>query len=181
MRSPARLAVACLMLAVASLVAACGTTSTASPAPSARPVPATDAPTPVPTVPAESGAAEPSAVTSEAPTTTQSETEWGRIWDAVPAGFPRYPGATTTEDMGPEPVSDAYAVADGDPAEIAAWMQTALETATYSTEALSGPLEDGSFVLDSVGDGDCRMQVTIAPTGGLTVVTVRYGTDCPFD
>lgn len=181
MRPRSRLAVPSLLLALGLSVAACGTPSTASSVPSALPAPATDAPTPVPTAPAESDAAGPSATASEAPSTTQSETEWGRIWDDVPAGFPRYPGATTTEDVGPEPVSDAYAVANGDPAEIAAWMQTALETATYSTEALSGPFEDGSFVLDSVGDGDCRMQVTIAPMGGLTVVSVRYGADCPFD
>ena len=54
-----------------------------------------------------------------------------------------------------------------------------MEGATYSTESLSGPLEDGSFVLDSVGDGDCRIQTTIAPQGGLILVTVRYGAACP--
>lgn len=54
-----------------------------------------------------------------------------------------------------------------------------METATYSTEGLSGPLEDGSYVLDSVGDGGCRIQTTIAPQGGLTLVTVLYGADCP--
>jgi hypothetical protein len=63
---------------------------------------------------------------------------------------------------------------------IADWMQSKLEQATYSTEALSGPLEDGSFVLDSTGSvPDCRVQVSIAPLGGLTMVTVRYGAGCP--
>jgi hypothetical protein len=111
---------------------------------------------------------------------TQTDTEWGRIWDNVPAGFPRYPGSSVADDTSPEPVSATYAVAGGgDPEQIASWMQAALETATFSTEALSGPLEDGSFVLDSVGDGGCRIQVAIAPMGGLTFVTVRYGASCP--
>ena len=65
--------------------------------------------------------------------------------------------------------------------EIATWLQSRLELATFSTEALSGPLEDGSFVLDSVGDEDCRIETTVAPAGGLTIITVRYGADCPFE
>ena len=110
---------------------------------------------------------------------SQTDTEWGRIWDAVPAGFPRYPGGTIANDATPDPVSAAYAIPQGDPAEIAEWMQTSLEVATYSTEALSGPLEDGSFVIDSVGEADCRIQTTIAPLGDLILVTVRYGAACP--
>jgi hypothetical protein len=58
-------------------------------------------------------------------------------------------------------------------------MQGALETATFTTEALSGPFEDGSLVLDSVGDAGCRIQTTIAPLGGMTFVTVLYGAACP--
>lgn len=117
---------------------------------------------------------------SNAGTGSQSDSEWGRIWDALPQGFPIYPGSTLAGDTSPEPVSATYAVAGGDdPAQIASWMQSAIETATFSTESLSGPLEDGSFVLDSVGDGKCRIQVVIAPMGGLTFVTVRYGAACP--
>jgi len=75
-------------------------------------------------------------------------------------------------------VSGTFAVNGGDANEIATSIQAALEAATYSTEALSGPLEDGSFVLDSVGQGDCRLQVTVTPQGGLTVMAVRYGAAC---
>ncbi len=111
---------------------------------------------------------------------SQTDTTWGRIWDNVPPGFPRYPGSSVADDTSPEPVSATYAIAGGgDPAQIASWMQAALETATFSTKALSGPLEDGSFVLDSVGDGGCRIQVVIVPMGGLMFVTVRYGAACP--
>jgi hypothetical protein len=97
----------------------------------------------------------------------------------VPSAFPRFPGSTTADDAAPEPASARYAVLEGDPSEIATWLQAALETATYSTEGLSGPFEDGSMVLDSVGDGGCRIESVVAPLGGMTFVTVLYGADCP--
>jgi hypothetical protein len=155
-----------VLIGTLSLAACSSTNPTAPPAPSAA---LTAAPSGGASAPAES-----------AVDGSQTDTEWGRIWDDVPAGFPTYPGSTIADDTGPDPASATYAVAGrGDPAEIASWMQAALETATFSTEALSGPLEDGSFVLDSVGDGDCRIQVVVAPMGGLTFVTVRYGAACP--
>ncbi|MEX1173108.1 MAG: hypothetical protein WEG56_10915, partial [Chloroflexota bacterium] len=110
---------------------------------------------------------------------SQTETDWGTIWDGVPAGFPRFPGSTTADDATGTPASDIYAVPAGDPDVIAAWLQTAMENATYSTEGLSGPFEDGSFVLDSVGDAGCRIQTTVAPLGNLVLVTVLYGAECP--
>lgn len=113
------------------------------------------------------------------PATTQTDTEWGRIWDALPAGFPVAPGGTVADDASPDPVTTTLAYPTGEPAAIASWMQTALETATYSTEALSGPFEDGSVVLDSVGDGGCRIQTVVAPAGGLILMTIRYGAACP--
>ena len=133
----------------------------------------TPAPTSMPSaVAAESGV-------SGAPPASQTETAWGTIWDGVPTGFPRYPGSTSADDATAAPVSDVYAIPAGDPAQIAAVLQALMETATYSTEGLSGPFEDGTYVLDSVGDGGCRIQTTIAPQGGLTLVTVLYGADCP--
>ena len=158
------------ILAATVLFAGCGPTPTASRAPSSTP----------PQGPSSGASADTNAPSPSVARGTQTDTAWGRIWDNVPAGFPRYPGASVADDTGPEPVSATYAIAGGgDPAQIASWMQAALETATFSTEALSGPLEDGSFVLDSVGNGGCRIQVAIAPMGGLTFVTVRYGAACP--
>lgn len=140
-------------------------------------VTATPAPTPAVTAPVSGAPVSPTA--SSAVGVGQSDTEWGRIWDGVPAGFPRFTGARDADDATPEPVSDAYAIDGGDGGEIAAWLQAAMEGATYSTEGLSGPLEDGSYVLDSVGDGTCRIQTMVVPTGNLVLVTVRYGADCP--
>jgi hypothetical protein len=131
--------------------------------------------------PATSIEPSPSAATaarSTAPQAGQTDTEWGRIWDALPPGFPRYPGAAAADDASAAPASGRYAVNGGDPEEIAAWLQAAMETATFSTD-VSGPLEDGSFTLDSMGDGKCRIQTTIAPLGEMTFVTVLYAADCP--
>ena len=134
----------------------------------------------VSTAPSDGPSEAPSgAAASPSEAMSQTDTEWGRIWDAVPAGFPTYRGSTPAEDAGVGPASASYAIDSGDAGEIASWMQTALETATYSTEALSGPLEDGSFTLDSVGGGDCRILTTITPMGGLQVITVQYGAACP--
>ena len=110
---------------------------------------------------------------------TQSDTAWGRIWDGVPSGFPRAAGARDADDATAEPVSDAYVIEGGDAADIAAALQAAMEGATYSTESLSGPLENGGFVLESTGATDCRVQTTIVPQGGLILVTVLYGAACP--
>jgi hypothetical protein len=109
----------------------------------------------------------------------QTDTDWGRIWDGVPEAFPIYPGATHADDVATELVSATFVLADGDPRAVAAWMQTELERATFATEALNGPMEDGSYVLESTGSSGCRIQVSIAPAGGLTSLGVRYGADCP--
>jgi hypothetical protein len=151
---------------LALLVGACAQDGGSS-SPAASPV--------APSLTASPAASEPPATAPAA----QTDTEWGRIWDALPADFPRYPGATPADDATSEPVSAVYALAEGDPAEIASWMQTSLEMATYSTEGLSGPLEDESFVLESVGEDDCRIQTRITPQGTLIIVTVLYGAACP--
>lgn len=154
---------------LALTLAACGQAgASADPDPTST-APATVEPTAAPTG-AATDPAEPS----------QTDTEWGRIWDALPADFPRYPGGTLAEDVSPDPVSAAYSLSEGDPAQIAEWVQTSLEMATYSTEGLSGPFEDGGYVLDSVGDGECRIRTTVTPMGTLILVTVRYGAACPF-
>jgi hypothetical protein len=152
-----------LILPLALALAACGADVQTAPATS----PATS---PEASVPAGSDAP---------PQGGQTDTEWGRIWDSVPSAFPRFPGSTVADDADPRPASLRYAVLEGDPSEIATWLQAALETATYSTEGLSGPFEDGSMVLDSVGDGGCRIESVVAPLGGMTFVTVLYGADCP--
>lgn len=150
--------------------------------------PATASPSPAATTssPATSSAAPSSAETSPSTEVSppapggQTDTAWGRIWDSLPAGFPAYPGATPADEAATGPASAVLTVQGAEAKTVAEWMQSKLEQATYSTEALSGPLEDGSYVLDSIGPAPgCRVQVSIAPLGGLTTVTVLYGADCP--
>jgi hypothetical protein len=154
-----------LLLVVSVALAACGD---APPPGSATPSPV--GPTPVPTAPGE----------SPSPSTPvgQTETEWGRIWDALPDAFPRYPGSIPTETRA-GPVSAEFAVG-ADAVSITTWLQASLESAGYSTEALSGPLEDGSRVIESIADGGCRVETVVTPLSGTTHVTVRFGAACPF-
>ena len=123
-----------------------------------------------------------SAADPDAPAPSVIETGRGPIWDRLPAGFPVHPDALPSElSTSADPVSAVHIVDIDDVAEVTTWMQAALEEATYSTEALSGPLDGGNFVIDSVGEADCRIEVTLAPLQGSTLVTVRYGADCPND
>jgi hypothetical protein len=166
-----------LALIIAVALTGCDAGAGASSTPSDGPTVAV--PTDTPSAAPDESADVPAESSAPASPPSQSDTAWGRIWDAVPEDFPRYPGGVVADDATAEVVSDAYLVPVPDAAIIADWMQTNLEMATYSTEGLSGPLEDGSFVIDSVGDGDCRLQTTITPLDEMTLVTVRYGADCP--
>ena len=135
-----------------------------------------------PTAPGTPGGspAEPSTPPSPVASVTTTETEWGTIWDALPASFPVFPGAIPTEPID-GPASGAFAVPAG-VLEATQFMQSALETAEYSTEAQSGPFEDGSYVLDSVGEtADCRVETRLAPLSGTTLMTVRLAAGCPFE
>lgn len=137
--------------------------------------------TPSPPV-TEATASAPSAASgsaSLAPPAGQTDTDWGRIWDELPEAFPVFPGATPADETAPDPVSATFVLEGADPRAVAGWMQTELERAAYRTEALNGPFEDGRYILDVQGAGDCRIQVAMGPLGGLTAVTVRYGAACP--
>ena len=109
---------------------------------------------------------------------TITETEWGTILDRLPAGFPVHPDAIPIEP--PEgPASGAFAVGATGP-ELTQWYRSELELAGYSTVALSGPLEDGSTVIDSVGPTStaCRIRTTITPRSGTTMVTILVDAAC---
>jgi hypothetical protein len=42
------------------------------------------------------------------------------------------------------------------------------------------PLEDGSIVIDAIGDAGCGLQASIAPLGDATIATIFVGSECPF-
>jgi hypothetical protein len=163
-------------LAIAFAVAACGAATTSSaPAGSGGASSATSGP-PV----ASPGA--PSAATSIAAGAGQTDTGWGPIWDTLPSGFPTVNGATPGDETATGPAT-ANLVVDGvDAKGITTRLESLLKQAGYTTAGLSGPLENGGFVLDMNGTTDgCQLQVTVAPTGSLTTLTILYGAGCPHD
>ena len=110
----------------------------------------------------------------------QTDTEWGRIWDNLPADFPTYPGATPAEETATGAASADLVITGGDARTVATTMQSALTAAGYTTAGLSGPLEDGSFTLDMTGPPTgCKLELRVTPTGGLTSLKILYGAGCP--
>ena len=169
------------VLLLSGLSAACVATPAASVAPTAPPsVAATPAPTPAPTAAPPSPVATAAVSASPAPSAAagQTDTAWGRIWDALPPAFPAYPGAQPAQ-TGAGPASATLQL----PAQVdvaADWTREALEAAGWTIAAANGPLEDGSFVIDATAAGTCKAQVSIAPMGGVTIATVLVGAGCPF-
>jgi hypothetical protein len=154
-----------VVLLVGLLAVACGP-GTASSSPAGA-TPGPDVSAPAASEPVASGTA-----------AGKSDTEWGPIWDTVPSGFPTYPGSTEAE-VGTEPASEVRVIEGAEPAAIASWMDQRLQAASFESDGLSGPFEDGSYVVDASGAAGCRAQVRVAPTGGLTTITVLYGAACP--
>jgi len=163
-----------LSIATVFLLTACTSAgSTASPA-------ATTSATP-PAAPSTAASIAPSSDPRSSPDIGQTDTRWGRIWDSLPSGFPTYPGATPDESAGGGPASAVLVIQGLDAKGVASLLQTLLEKAGYTTVGISGPLEDGSYVLDMSGQQEgCMLQVTAKPIGGLTTVTILYGAACPF-
>jgi hypothetical protein len=168
--------VVALAVVAAAIVVACGTANRASPSAaslatlSAEP---TAALTPVP-----GGSAAPSSIAASPP--SQTDTEWGRIWDALPPGFPLPADAAPTQTGEEGPVSGSFAVGDAAP-NVATFMQNALKGRGFSIESVEGPSEDGSFTVNAVGaDAGCLAQVRIRPLSGTTNLVVLYGASCPF-
>jgi hypothetical protein len=163
-------------LAIAFVVAACGAgTASLEPSASSGTSSATSVPPPA-------SAEQPSDSASLAPQAGQTDTDWGRIWDTLPSGFPTVNGAAPGEETATGPAT-ANLVVDGvDAKGITTQLETLLKGAGYTTAALSGPLENGGFVLEMNGAAQgCQLQVTTAPTGSLTTLTILYGAGCPHD
>ncbi len=170
-RAP-RASIGVLVLVLAAVLGACTTTPAASARPSPSPSPAVATAT---TAPSPSATTAPSASTGAA---GQTDTAWGRIWDALPTSFPAYPGAQPATTGGEPATAVLQLPAQADVA--ADWTREALEAAGWTIVASNGPLEDGSFVIDVTGTGTCKAQVSIAPTGGVTIATILVGTGCPL-
>ena len=164
------------MFAALVLLAACGSSGALEgTSPGAAATPASSASSSASTEPA-------TAVPSASKGATQSDTAWGRIWDSLPTSFPTIPGATVSEEAATGAASAVLTVTGQSPKDVAALMQRLLSGAGYSTIGLTGPLENGGYVVDMAGRPQgCKVQVTAAPTGSVTTVTVLYGATCTHD
>jgi hypothetical protein len=109
------------------------------------------------------------------PTTT--DTDFGRIWDALPPSFPSLPGAIPTTATGP--VSGSFAVGM-DVATASQTIAAALQGQGWTVD-VGSPLEDGTVVVDAGGAREgCAAQVRFTPLSGTVSMSVLYGADCPF-
>lgn len=161
-----------LAIALVLLSVACGpsTQSPASIPPSATPAPSL---TPVP------GGSAAASASPVAVTQTNTQTDVGRIWDALPPSFPRIAGAVPIE-TGAGPTSGTFAVGT-DVASAVATIRAGLTGLGYNVD-VGSPLEDGSVVLDAGGgeEPECRIEVRFTPLSGTTTMAVLYGAACPF-
>ena len=164
-----------VVLLLAGCSASDGTPAPATTAP-ATVEPTQDGPTPELTLlPTEPG------TTSQPGTPGQTDTDWGRIWDGLPKGFPAFPGAHATE-LGSGPASATLDAGSAEPGAVANFYQIALQAGGWIIIGLSGPREDGSFELSSVDiHPACQVRTTVTPLGGSTIVTILYGAGCPFN
>ena len=124
------------------------------------------------------GSPEPSGAPSDEP--GQTDTEWGRIWDALPAGFPQPIGSGPSEPIGRGPSSAELAVG-ASPVDVTGFYAQALPHAGYGDVSTQGPLEDGTRTVDAAGGvAGCKVQVTVTPLSGVTHVTILFAAACPF-
>ncbi len=110
------------------------------------------------------------------PTTTT--TEFGKIFDALPASFPKLPDQEPADTIA-GPTSGSF-VANTTVAAAAAAIRAGL-TAQGWTVDVGSPLEDGSVVLEAAGPtSGCKTEVRFTPLSGTVIMSVLYGASCPF-
>jgi hypothetical protein len=112
---------------------------------------------------------------------SQSETEWGPIWDELPATFPIPPGAEpAAAEKGPVSASYTVPVASSTARQLAELYEAGLNDRGYSA-TIDEALEDGSITTWSTNGAGCDVLVTILPRGNESLITVLYGTGCAFE
>jgi hypothetical protein len=143
---------------------------------------ATDAPTG--TLPPSAGPTEPVVDPTQGftppPAEGQTDTEWGRIWDVLPAGFPAFPGGSPTETREGPVTAEFYFDAPQD--SVMQTVQTILPQGGLQVGRVSVPVEDGTQYIDTfTDDPECLGLVEIGPQGAGTLVRLFYGVGCPSE
>ncbi|MDQ3128536.1 MAG: hypothetical protein M3Q66_08810 [Chloroflexota bacterium] len=163
-----------LAIALALPGAACNPNTSSSPSRSAT----TPSTAPVPSLTAVPGGPSSPAVSAPASLPTTTETDVGRIWDALPPSFPTLPGQQPA-DPGAGPTSGSFVV--NMTAEDAARAMAAALTSLGWTADVSSALEDGTVVLEAGGAREgCASEVRFTPMSGTVIMSVLYGAECPF-
>lgn len=172
---PVRLSALFFGLSIGLIAAACSPVPSNSPnesrssAPNGSP---SAAPTEVPGTSAEpSGSAGPGEP-------TQTDTAWGRIWDAVPASYPKPDGAIDSDPIERQATSGDLSVG-ASPEDVKSFYEVALKALGYVVSS-QGPLENGGWVIDASPGGACKTEVTVTPLSGVAHVAIMYGAACPF-
>ena len=175
-----RLAVS--LLAAAMVVAACGASVTS---PAVTLVPPTEAAASAATSesPAETPIdGTPTGEPSAPPEDGQTDTDWGRIWDRLPAGFPVYPESVIAEEAASGPASAVYVVARSRPGGRRRMVPGPSRAGCVQHAGPVGSAR-GRRATSSIPSGGTRhaeRRSRIAPLGGTILVTVRYGAGCPL-
>jgi hypothetical protein len=115
---------------------------------------------------------------SAGPPTTTNVEGFGRIFDRLPASFPKLLGAQPAE-TGAGAASGSF-VATTDAPTASKLITTLLEGQGWSVD-VGSPLEDGTVVLDATHDPPgCKAQIRFTPVSGSLIMSVLYGASCPF-
>lgn len=173
-RWAARSLVRILAIALALLGAACNPVATSSPSRSAT----TPSTAPVPSLTAVPGGPSSPVVGASVGLPTTTETDFGRIWDALPPSFPTLPGQQPTDPVA-GPTSGSFVV-NMTAEDAARAMAAALTNLGWATDVTSA-LEDGTVVLEAGGVREgCASEVRFTPMSGTVIMSVLYGAECPF-
>ena len=170
-----RLHAAAVLIVVPSIVTGCGSPFSTASAPAAGATP---------TIPASSARAASSLDIEQpglTPSTGQSDTDWGPIWNVVPPGFPKPRGREPADPDG-GPVSAAWTVprALSTPRGVAQFYVDRFAAVGYGG-GREGPLENRSYRAWASNGYGCDILVTALPRGSEEIlVTVLYGAGCPF-
>ena len=162
-----------LAAALALLLAACGPAAGSASPPVMAPSSAASGPslTPVP-----GGPASPAVRVTFGPPTTTDINGFGKIFDRVPASFPRLPDQTESE-IGS--TTSGMFVSNLDAGAASRTIRDALTTQGWSVD-VSTPLEDGTVVLVATGPQPaCKAEVRFTPASGSILMSVLYGASCP--
>jgi len=170
--APPLITIAAVILAV--LFASCRSGATPAPTATLSPAPSL---TPVPGSPS-GPAASPVTGASAGPPTTTDVVGFGRIFDSLPATFPKLKGQVPANDSGPS--SGRFAAITGDASAAGRTMRDDLTAQGWSVDVGSA-LEDGTIVLDATHDPPgCKAEIRFTPVSGSLMMSVLYGASCPF-